>query len=133
MITLHAAKNATAIESLVFILEPPRPLGLDIASVAEFHAVGNHRWSAALRRRTGAGNRVAGLHGLARPTIGAKMIQTHHFDFPLHNLTFLVFDIQKDECMWIGPFELGHSAADRDGMLGVIHRRGVMGASGSCH
>ena len=57
------------------------------------------------------------------------MIEAHHLDFPLdHVAGLLIFDFEKDESMRVRLIEFLHGPIDRDAMVAVVHRRGVVRA-----
>src|SRR5260370_1232015 len=66
------------------------------------------------------GNVIAGLDGIARPAIPSKDARTLRFDGPAYDAPFLVFYVQIDLAMRIGPHEFGHTSGDSDRTLLVV-------------
>src|SRR5580704_15297925 len=79
-------------------------LRLDHPSVRQFHQRTQHSGQTALGASTGAADDVARFDKIARPAVGLEMIQAHHLDGPLLHVALIVFDVEINECVRIGPF-----------------------------
>src|SRR5579862_5203001 len=79
----------------------------------------SHR-SSAFRSNQGDGNLIAGLDGIPVPAVLAKNVHALRFDRPTHNVPFLVFYIEVNLAMGIGPNEFRHGSLDGDRMIGIV-------------
>src|SRR4029078_11211457 len=69
---------------------------------------------------------VAGLERSPCPAGSAQNTRAVGFDCPMHDLSVLVFHVQVDLRMRIGPDELRYGSFDRNSSLLVVGRISVM-------
>ena len=65
-------------------------------------------------------NLIAGLDGSPGPVIPPQDAGTLAFDRPIHDRALVLFHIQKNLAMRIGPHEFRHRSRDGDPMLFVV-------------
>src|SRR5580704_4615267 len=71
-------------------------------------------------------NVISGLDRISRPAIPAKNARTLRFDRPTFDVAFVIFRVEINLAMRIGPYEFGHTAGDGNGMLIVVSRIPMM-------
>ncbi len=78
--------------------------------------------SAAAQRLHRYSQLVSGLERLDRPAVPSKAVHAVAFEIPDHRQRVLAGDLQRDERMRVGKFELPNDAGQLNGMFPIEHR-----------
>lgn len=113
--------------------------GLGAESAVQFLAIGQHDLydpadvPASLHRLQSDRNLLSDLHGLLCPTSVDHARRSARLYDPMHHLALIIFDIELDQAVRIGPEPVRHSSLDRSGFFRLERRGAVVCEQWSCN